>query len=505
MSDAYTFSTVDGKTYSRQLFGLEAVACAFAEEDVFFYSGLCTVQLPTPLSLDQLLPAVRASWIRLRHLSPTVAVTTSRLPDKSWVYHYTVPESQNAVDSWAQDTVYGHEDELTIAERQTALAPRIWRPSSGHYSLELHIGPVNKAEGRWVFAIHGPHANADGRSAALLLEQLLLYLREDLSSATPAPEWGTEWKRLTATAVVLTGEFDNYMAAAAASPPAAPPAPPAGFIPFLPPPVYDPIVKGTSASRLLVFDQAKTQKIRELCKRRGRTVTQLIDSVVAVAHVETLLREAKASGEERYNTVVGLYEIATNWLIPLTFKDQRCSLPGHNTLQSPNGTTLFAADGYSLLLDMDRIRKAVAFDKVTGAFARDAGTAFWDGVVANYLDAWGQQKYDLTSFITRWAGFHAGLDTFSAQQMYVSAVATSSIGDVEGLGVMRDLKPAPGKLAAHEIMHSVDGNMPVMIAMYWQYDGKFNMHFHSGRSFHSDREMDNLVGTFESWIDALIA
>ncbi|KAH9933280.1 hypothetical protein B0H21DRAFT_885775 [Amylocystis lapponica] len=505
MSDAYTFSTVDGKTYSRQLFGFESVACAFAEEDLFFYSGLCTVQLPTSLSLDKLLPAVRASWIRLRHLSPTVAVTTSRLPDKSWVYTYTVPESQNAVDAWAQDTVFGYEEELTITERQTFLSPRIWRPSSGHYSLEMHVGPVNKAEGRWVFGIYGPHVNADGRSAMLLLEQLLLYFREDLVSVAPVLKWGTECKRLTATAVVLTGKFDNCMAAAAASPSAAPPAPPAGFIPFLPPPVYDPTLKGTSASRLLVFDQVKTQKIRELCKCHGRTMTQLIDSVVAVAHVETLLREAKASSEERYNTVVGLYETATNWLMPLTFKDQRRSLPGHSTLQSPNGTALFAVDGYTLMLDMDRIRKAVAFDKATGAFARDAGTAFWDGVVANYLDAWGQQKYDLTSFITRWAGFHAGLDTFSAQQMYVSAVATSSIGDVEGLGVMRDLKPAPGKLAVHDLMHSVDGNMPITLAVYWQYDGKFNVHFHSGRSFHSDREMDILARTFESWIDALTA
>ncbi|KAH9948271.1 hypothetical protein B0H21DRAFT_890603 [Amylocystis lapponica] len=504
MSDVYTFSTLDGKTYTRQLFGLEAAAAVFSEGDIFHYSGLCSVQFPTAPNVDQLLPAVRASWLRLRHLSPAIAMTSSRLPDKAWLYTYTVPESQSAAERWARDTVISYEDELSIVERQLAIADRIWRPSAGRHALELHFGPANKAEGKWVFAIRGPHVHLDGRAAIPLLEQLVRYLQEELVSASPAPAWGTEPQRLTATAVVLTGEFDKYMAAVAASPPAGPPPPPAGFVPFLPPPVYDPSAKAYSVSRLVVFDQAKTEKMRDLCRARGRTMTQLIDSIVAVSHVEAHLREAQAAGGERFDTLAGLYENATNWLLPLTFKDQRPALREHLTLQSPKGTSLFAIDGYNLVLDMGKIRSAVAFDKATGTFARSTNE-FWDSTVAHYVDTWGQQKFDLTNFVARWAGFHAGLDEVSAEKVSIPAAVTSSVGDIDRLGMMRDLKPGSGKVVVHDILMAVNSNNPLLIAVYWSFNGKFTLHFHGGGAYHSDRAMDTFAGTFESWVDALLA
>lgn len=93
-------------------------------------------------------------------------------------------------------------------------------------------------------------------------------------------------------------------------------------IPFLPPAVRDPTAKGVIRTRLVVLDVDQTTKVRAIAKSHDRTVIQLVDSVFAVSHVEAALTNAKARGEERFNTVADLYEIATNWLIPLAFKDQ---------------------------------------------------------------------------------------------------------------------------------------------------------------------------------------
>lgn len=180
-----------------------------SEQQVFFYHGLSTVQLPRPLTLEELQAAVRVSWIQLRHLAPSIAVET---------------ESRAAVEKWADTTLVVHSDEKNIVERQVAIAPHIWRPSMNGPAMKLHIAPENFHQS----SIHGPHANCDGRSSMMLLGQLLSFLQVELAGngrGTSTLVWGNETSRLTPAAVILTGKFEQILSSPnlTGGPPAPPP------------------------------------------------------------------------------------------------------------------------------------------------------------------------------------------------------------------------------------------------------------------------------------------
>jgi hypothetical protein len=52
------------------------------------------------------------------------------------------------------------------------------------------------------------------------------------------------------------------------------------------------------------------------------------------------------------------------------------------------GTPAFSLDGYPLMLNMEPIRAALAYDKTAGTFgAEELGVAFWEQVVPMYVEA----------------------------------------------------------------------------------------------------------------------
>lgn len=75
-------------------------------------------------------------------------------------------------------------------------------------------------------------------------------------------------------------------------------------------------------SRVLTLDAAQTARLRALCRRHGRTVTQTVDALFAVADVEASLAAAKARGDAPFAAAADAYEAATHWLIALGMKDQ---------------------------------------------------------------------------------------------------------------------------------------------------------------------------------------
>lgn len=159
-------------------------------------------------------------------------------------------------------------------------------------------------------------------------------------------------------------------------------------------------------------------------------------------------------------------------------------MPGYTSLLSPGGTVLF-----------------VKFDMETSICARD-GPEFWNGVVQNYTEAARLNKVDIESYLTRQVGFQASLSTFSAEVMKITALASSSIGDFDKLGYFADLKPSvEGKLAVLDVLHAVAANMPIMVGMYWQYDEKLTVFFHSGPTYHTAEDMDRLCAIFTDWMD----
>ncbi|PCH34781.1 hypothetical protein WOLCODRAFT_19576 [Wolfiporia cocos MD-104 SS10] len=411
VSNPYVFSTSDrGKTYTRNMHGLESLCACFAicsEADIFFYQGLCSVQFPSCLTSEELRPAVRTAWIQLRHLAPHIALRTSRLPDKTWQFHYDVPVGLTPVEAWAESTIVEHFNEKSLIDRHTELTTRIWPASSGKHVLELHFGPQKIREGVWVFGVRGPHCGCDFRIAMALLNQFLLYLwvaLENSHSQRSSIFLGEEISRLSPAPIIINGELDSADASQSAFGEAVETS---NVIPFLPPVIKFSSVDGITIPRKVTLDEAKSRAFRELCSNHSRAVTQAVDSLYALSHVETMLRNAQKRGEETFRTVINLYETSDVWLIPLTFKDQvrldaiiitirvltakrdqRSDLRDHTSLLSDNSTPLLAIDGYSLALDMSFIRGALNFDAKKSACARKCSNeAFWDGVVADYIRA----------------------------------------------------------------------------------------------------------------------
>ncbi|PCH34784.1 hypothetical protein WOLCODRAFT_19579 [Wolfiporia cocos MD-104 SS10] len=264
MSSPYIFHKADDdRTYTRKMYGFESLAACFAEAGSFFYHEI-----------------------------------------------------------WVDSTLVEHRDEKTIIDRNTELTRRLWPVSAGRHMMEFHYGPESLQQGIWIFAIHGPHFGCDARIANDLLDQFLRCLWDELlnagSTSVSTLRWGQETSRLASAAAVLTGDFDSILSMNAEL--QASPAPTS--IPFLPPVFCDPTVQGVSITHRVLFDEDKTRAFRTLCRKHSRTVTQVIDSLYAVAHVETTLRNARARGADRFQTVMGLYKTSDIWLMPWSIRDQ---------------------------------------------------------------------------------------------------------------------------------------------------------------------------------------
>ncbi|KZP30117.1 hypothetical protein FIBSPDRAFT_726536 [Athelia psychrophila] len=531
MSAPYTFSTSDGgKTYTRQLYGFEALCLSFASEanGLFFFNGSASLHLPSVPAAEKLKDAIEASWIDLRYASPQIGCTTSfDKPSLAWTYTYDARTSQSALTAWANATIKWHDEEKTVLDHYADLADMHWDPATGVPGIILRVLPINKAEGKWLVCFQSPHTAVDGRGCLFFFDHFLTTLNRVLSSTTAvtsALEWGKETARLPAASVVLTGEFDAH----AATPAVAPGPPPPGFvspfsrtieqsqllltrasspqIPFFPPLVKNPDATSVCVTRKFNLSAQETAKFRAVCKLHGRTVTQAVDSAFAATMVEAALVSAPGHGEEHAQAVAGIYEQSTHWIDALSFKDQRPHFPQHSKFYGPEGSAPFATDGYDLAVDMGQLRKAVVLDKSTFTVKRDTSKeAFWDGVVVSYAEATSRQKGDHVSYIARETAKQSQLGAISTGPMIVRAGVSSSIGHVEALGTLADFTPAVATAAGkrvivEELFTLVRSDIPLIMLLYWQYDGQLNFMFNTCRAYQTEKDMDTMSDTLKGWL-----
>ncbi|KAF7967410.1 hypothetical protein HWV62_34421, partial [Athelia sp. TMB] len=117
---------------------------------------------------------------------------------------------------------------------------------------------------------------------------------------------------------------------------------------------------------------------------------------------------------------------------------------------------------------------------------------------------------DHIGYIAREKAKHSQLSTIDTVPMCVHAGATSSIGDIEALGIFRDFVPtvatAAGECVIVEGVSSVVRlDLPLMMLGYWQYNGQMSFNFHTSMTYQSDKDMDILVDAFKGWMLDLIA
>lgn len=263
---------------------------------------------------------------------------------------------------------------------------------------------------------------------------------------------------------------------------------------------------------MLSLSRAQTTRLRALCRAHGRTVTQAVDALLALADVEASLTAAHALGGAHFASVADAYDASTHWLIALGMKDQRPHFPLHSNYRRTPGTALFATDGYDLALPMSAMRACINFTRADGAFARalSAGT-FWDGLVASYAAA--RPPLDTQkSFVARERAKQAGSAAFSPDPMRVRAFVTSSVGDLAGPalgGALADFAPAAAEDAGRMVQvvgmcHRVRCDLPLMLAVWWQWDGHLQFSFHAGTRYQTDEEFKGMLDAFRRWVDVLL-
>ncbi|THH17416.1 hypothetical protein EW146_g3369 [Bondarzewia mesenterica] len=460
------------KTLKRQQFGFEALLCAWSDEEegLLFYTGSSLVQLSHKVSRKELEQCVQSSWLRLRHLSPSIGLDiVYSSAHRNWLLEYSVPHSRAEMDAWAAKTIIFHDTEMPLL---------------------------------------APHVVIDGRGCLNLFSQLLKFLNEALEDPKAASdistklEWGSETDRLYPAGVILTGQFNeawaDSMKEAAASPT------PSGTIPFLPPAVENPTATRGVVARVVQLDVQQTNALRKLCKSRGRTITQMIDPILVVADNEAILTTAKAHGEQHFNTVVNAYERATHWILDIAVKDERPNYVEH----SRNGVT-FAVDICPLMLDMAKIREALGFDRTSVSFRRDADK-FWNSVVEDYTRTRGQENFEVDGYIGREVERQESVHSNSGKLLRDRAFLASSIGDFDRLGLLSEFTPtaadsAGKKIKVLDVLNRVRPSRPVMFCAYWTFNGKITFYLHASAKYQTETEMDVMAGAFKKWLDTLMA
>lgn len=93
--------------------------------------------------------------------------------------------------------------------------------------------------------------------------------------------------------------------------------------------------------------------------------------------------------------------------------------------------------------------------------------------------------------------------------MCVRVGVASSVGHIEALGELSDFVPnvaanAHRKVIVEGVMHRVRPGLPLMMVVYWQYDGKLSFCIHTAEKYQTDAEMDIMAEAFQGWLEAAI-
>ena len=126
------------------------------------YTGGVSVRMhslvPGAPSLDRqsVLSAIQRSWVRARHLAPSIACRTFGIPDpdvdhtctldddtrvnRGFYLVYEVPRDNKDAEQWACETVVVHPaSEVNLRAMEAKLSGDYWIPGDSRYCLELHV------------------------------------------------------------------------------------------------------------------------------------------------------------------------------------------------------------------------------------------------------------------------------------------------------------------------------------------------------------------------------
>ncbi|KAG7450030.1 uncharacterized protein BT62DRAFT_928819 [Guyanagaster necrorhizus] len=160
---------------------------------------------------------------------------------------------------------------------------------------------------------------------------------------------------------------------------------------------------------------------------------------------------------------------------------------------------------------MATMHKAVGFDKEAGKIQRTAtDEVLWDGIVKMSNSVAKSTPSDWTAVfqreVDRQFALDEGLHDNSAFHMRVPMI--SSIGDYHAMDILNPFVPETGALADELAVlgqyHTIRVTHPLIVPICWQYAGRINFSWSSGRKWLSQENMDLYAGIFKEWLDICI-
>ena len=102
-----------------------------------------TVAFARTLTQAELEPHLKAALIRLRHLTPSIALRVAKLPTNHYEVSYNVPKHLSEVEDWVNSILlFETEGDDRVTNHDNA-ARRWWRAKDNAYMMEFHLAPAS--------------------------------------------------------------------------------------------------------------------------------------------------------------------------------------------------------------------------------------------------------------------------------------------------------------------------------------------------------------------------
>jgi hypothetical protein len=183
---------------------------------------------------------------------------------------------------------------------------------------------------------------------------------------------------------------------------------------------------------------------------------------------------------------------------------------------------MLAVDGTQLLVDILPVKAGIKFNKTDRSLECERGADVIWKVVESATRAWKAipvssltyarpviclicEQDDFAALIDREHKIFLMMPHFSLAPLQMRALFASSIGDFDGMNIMKKYLPGQGAALKVINMHHVTRNtLPQLVPISWQYDGQLTVSFQTSRKWQTQAQMDMFVAAFRRWLDALL-
>ncbi|KAG7089981.1 hypothetical protein E1B28_011604 [Marasmius oreades] len=468
----FSLSPENKSIWARKCYGLESFVSTASENLDGIPFVTATVAIKPAYDQAILEPAIKKAWIALRHSLPAIAVKSSRLPapDNHFILTYHVPKNFEQVQAWVDETLFFTNTVKDLYELHKSLKDeRWWRPANGHWVGELHVSPI---EDGWQCSIVFNHNSIDGRSAFIVLNELLAKLVPILdSSAKPVSElrWGEETQCLPPAAIAILAKENIY-------PKRDQPLLPLSQMPaWIWPPAKSPSSVARDLTALVTLPVETTSKLHAISKLHGRTITPVINALSILAHTEVSLATAAKAGHERFNILSQGYKESVVYKIAFSLASYRHSFPEpYNSLTGETSSPFTAVGAMPLFLPMDVVRKFFKIDDSTPSASvnfTNLSDAFWDGLVDAASQSLKDQDMSLQAYATHEEELHESIHSFDHEVFHIPSLIMSSIGDLGRLNLFNAYLPSQQNktLTVVDMVGGQRMRVPTVMNICWQY------------------------------------